>query len=63
MSLDWFSLILCYTYDFFSFLKSISTKTILPVTLWIGDRNAQPDDYLEQDLVWASMEPVVNYDQ
>lgn len=37
-----------YTYRLLSLPESISTKAILPVTLRIGDGNAQPEDYPER---------------
>ena len=52
-----------YAYRLLSLPESIPTKAILPVTLRIGDGNAQLEDYPEQDSAWASMGPVVNYGQ
>ncbi len=52
-----------YAYRLLSLPDSIPTKAILPITLRIGDGNAQPDDQPEQDSIWASNERVVTYGQ
>ena len=43
-----------YSYRFLSLPESIPTKDILPITLRIGDGNAQPEDQSELDSIWAS---------
>lgn len=40
-----------YAYQLFSLPDSISTKDILPVTLQIGNENAQPKDQSELDSI------------
>ena len=39
------------------------TKNILPITLRIGDGNAQPEDQPEHDSAWASNGPIATYSQ
>ena len=43
-----------YVYCFLSLLNSIPTKTILLITLRIGDRYTQPENQLKGDGIWAT---------
>ena len=43
-----------YACHILSLPDSISTKEIFPITLQVGDRNAQPEDLPEDDSIWAS---------
>ena len=52
-----------YAYRLLSFSDSILTKDIFPITLWIGDGNAQPEDQPEHDSVWISNGPIATYSQ
>ena len=42
---------------------SIPTKDILPITLRVGDGNAQPDNQIEQDAIWSSNQHITTYGQ
>ena len=50
-----------YAYRILSLPDSIPTKDILPITLPIGDGNAQPEDQPENDSAWASNGPIATY--
>ena len=52
-----------YAHRILSLPDSIPTKEILPITLRIGDGNAQPNEQPEKDAIWASNERVTNYGQ
>ena len=52
-----------YAYRLLSLPDSIPTKDILPITLRIGDGNAQPEDQPEHDSAWASNGPIATYGQ
>ena len=42
---------------------SIPTKNILPITLRIGDRMAQPEELPEYDLIWSTNQRIKTYGQ
>ena len=42
---------------------SIPTKNILPITLRIGDGNAQPEELPEYDLIWSTSQQIRTYGQ
>lgn len=52
-----------YACRLLSLPDSIPTKDILPITLRVGDGNAQPEDQQEQDDVWASNQHITIYGQ
>lgn len=52
-----------YAYQLFSLPDSIPTKEILPITLQIGDGNAQPEDQPELDFIQASNQRITTYGQ
>ncbi len=52
-----------YAYRLLSLPESIPTKDILPITLRIGDGNAQPEDQPELDSIWASNQHITTYGQ
>lgn len=52
-----------YAHRILSLPDSIPTKEILPITLRIGDGNAQPNEQPEKDAIWASNERITNYGQ
>ena len=52
-----------YAYRILSLPDSIPTKEILPITLRIGDGNAQPNEQPEKDAIWASNERITTYGQ
>lgn len=41
----------------------IPTKDILPITLWTGDGNAQPEDQPEHDSAWATTQRIKTFGQ
>ena len=52
-----------YAHRILSLPNSIPTKEILPITLRIGDGNAQPNEQPEKDAIWASNERITTYGQ
>lgn len=52
-----------YALRLLSLPDSITTKKILPVTLKIGDGNAQQEDQPELDFIWASNQQVTTLGQ
>ena len=52
-----------YAHRLLSLPESISTKDIFPITLQIGDRNAQREDQPELDSIWASNQHITTYGQ
>ena len=50
-----------YACRIFSLPNSIPTKEILPITLLVGDRNAQPKHLSKDDLTWASNQRITIY--
>lgn len=52
-----------YAYRLLSLPDSVPTKEILPITLQIGDGNAQPEDQPELDYIWASNQRITTYGQ
>ena len=52
-----------YACRILSLPDSIPTKEILPITLRVGDGNAQPEDLPEDDSMWASNQRITIYGQ
>lgn len=52
-----------YAHRILNLPDSIPTKKILPITLQIGDKNAQPNKKPEKDAIWAGNEWITTYDQ
>ena len=52
-----------YACHILSLPNSIPTKEIFPITLQVGDVNAQPEDLLEDNLIWASNQRITLYGQ
>lgn len=50
-----------YTYQLFNLSDSILNKDILPITLQIGDKNAQTKDQPVLYSIWASNKQVTTY--
>lgn len=52
-----------YAYRLLSLPDLISTNDILPITLRIGDGNAQQEDQPELDFIWAINQYIITYGQ